>query len=194
MRDEFCTPLWQRGAEDHRDHIYALLGIGQDMSWEEPNLIDYSLPVEFIYQRFAVRWITMNRSLQTLLNCCAGKQTELTYKLPSWAKDWTESHCTPYWQCSAFEDSEMFREKMEPFSFVAEDNENWEIHEPNINALLVWATKLTSSKMYRKLDLIGLLLQHQVPPCGGNGHTLFLRNGTSNHIGMKNVGQSFGEL
>ena len=92
----------KRGAEDPRDHIYALIGITQDGSQDDATLVDYTLPVDLIYQNFAIRCFEGDRSLQALWDCCAGKKRELAYKLPSWTRDWSESISTYSWRCSAF--------------------------------------------------------------------------------------------
>ncbi|KAF4630645.1 hypothetical protein G7Y89_g7497 [Cudoniella acicularis] len=79
-----------RKAGDPKDHIYALIGISRDGSKETQGLIDYSQTIESVYQKVATHCITTDRSLELLLNCCAGKQRELSYKLPSWTRDWTD--------------------------------------------------------------------------------------------------------
>jgi hypothetical protein len=111
LADEFLRPSalinahQQRGAENPRDHVYALVGITQDGSQDDATLVDYPLPVDLVYQKFAIHCFKADHSLRALWNCCGGKKPEQAYKVPSWTRDWTESSSTSSWSCSAFEAS-----------------------------------------------------------------------------------------
>jgi hypothetical protein len=82
-------------ATDPRDKLFALVGLAADVlasDWEV--LPDYSIPVDEVYRRFALWYLTRKRNLEifsfgrSLENCPNSSSSELD-SLPSWVPDLT---------------------------------------------------------------------------------------------------------
>ena len=75
-----------REASNHRDKIYAFLGLAGRWVKGEPLLPDYTLPTDTLYKQVACKIIEDLDSLLPILPCLRKKCYE---QLPSWVPDWT---------------------------------------------------------------------------------------------------------
>lgn len=73
-----------RNAGDSRDKLFGVAGI-VDIGIE----IDYALPVDTLYVKFAERMIAKISDLYWILRCVGGDKSASALQLPSWTPDWT---------------------------------------------------------------------------------------------------------
>ena len=75
-----------RGATDHRDKVYALLGLARDRPSIEP---DYSLDIPTVFRNTALAIIERTGSLSVLIGDL-GRMYR--WDLPSWVTDWSAEY------------------------------------------------------------------------------------------------------
>ena len=73
-------------ATDHRDKVYALLGLITDWGSAEPIVPDYTLSVETVYKKTVLKLIEVTQSTSVL---CGNLRKRPRHALPSWVPDWS---------------------------------------------------------------------------------------------------------
>ncbi|KAK5130478.1 hypothetical protein LTR08_002000 [Meristemomyces frigidus] len=92
---ELLAAFRRREASDHRDKVYALLGLASSTVSDSGFKIDYSRSVRDTYQELAIALLKTSNDIQTL--CLNRNATTLSISVPSWVPDWSDvsKHAAP---------------------------------------------------------------------------------------------------
>ena len=133
-------------ASDHRDKIFAFLGLAEAWPKGQPLLPDYSMTSYDLYMTVGLRMLDESQSLLLLTQCT---QKISHPQLPSWIPDWTASegsHPLYLEQCLILEDLFQAPGRMPVFPMV-----------PCGSVLMLQAIKVDTIRDTKILDVTSLL-------------------------------------